>query len=504
MSFSSRRSAAPFVITCLIVFLLAILAACLCVGVAIWANRAEFSAITTQIQEQIERLSTPSQTVPLNPTEAPVNGSKDPKAGMPAELKDTFAPFWEAWELLHENFVDQPLDDQALMFGALQNLKTAAFPVPLPTLTPGKKIPMPTPTPVLPVPTRAPGANLFDPFWKVWAEVHEQGTQVDDVTLMRASLDGMLAATGDKHTSYMDPALWKQANDEMVGEYTGIGAWVDTTGEYIQIVSPMKGSPAEAVGLRAKDIVIAVNDKDVTGVPGDIVLQDILGPAGEAVKLTIKRGEDILEFNIVRAKITVPVVEYEMKPNKIGYIALRTFNENSTSQLRHALDDLKSQGMVALVFDLRDDGGGLLNTAIEVASEFIPNGIIMYEEYGDGRAETYKAIKGGRATDIPMIVLVNEGSASASEIVAGAIQDTGRAKLLGATTYGKGSVQNWIPLNSEESGVRITIARWLTPNRSQINEKGLTPDVIVEMTEDDYKAERDPQLDRALQLLAQP
>jgi carboxyl-terminal processing protease len=139
-----------------------------------------------------------------------------------------------------------------------------------------------------------------------------------------------------------------------------------------------------------------------------------------------------------------------------------------------------------------------------VTSEFIPKGVIMYEEYGDGKITTYDAERGGRATEIPMIVLINEGSASASEITAGAIQDTGRAKLLGVTSYGKGSVQNWIPLTSEESGVRITIARWLTPNRSQISEVGLTPDIVVEMTDADYEAERDPQLDKALELLVNP
>ncbi|HOT25464.1 MAG TPA: S41 family peptidase [Anaerolineaceae bacterium] len=353
----------------------------------------------------------------------------------PEELKQTFAPFWETWSLLHESFVDQPLDD---------------------------------------------------------------------VALMRGAISGMLAATGDKHTTYMDPTEFEQANASMEGEYEGIGAWVDTTGEYVQIISPMKGSPAEAAGLRANDIVIAVDGEDQTGVPGDLVLKKILGPAGEAVTLTIRRGEETLEFTIIRAKITVPVVDYRMLDNNIAYLALYSFNDQATSQLRAALKELMAQKPAGLIFDLRDNGGGYLSTAIDVVSEFIPSGVVMYEEYGDGTRDAYTAKRGGRATEIPLVVLVNEGTASASEITAGAIQDLGRGKLVGVRTYGKGSVQNWIPLTTEKGGVRITIARWLTPKGTQISDIGLTPDLIVEMTEEDYAQGRDPQLDAAVQLLLQP
>jgi carboxyl-terminal processing protease len=297
----------------------------------------------------------------------------------------------------------------------------------------------------------------------------------------------------------------------MEGEYEGIGAWVDTTGDYLTIIAPMKGSPAEAAGLKANDVVIAVDGEDQTGVPGDLVLQKILGPAGEPVTLTIRRGDETLEFTIVRAKISVPVVDYQMLENDIAYIALTTFNDQATEQLREALDELMAQNPKGLILDLRNNGGGYLSTAIEVASEFIPKGVIMYEEYGDGTREVYNAKRGGRATEIPLVVLVNEGTASASEIVAGAIQDHGRGKLVGTQTYGKGSVQNWIPLSSEDSGVRITIARWLTPNGKQINNVGLTPDVVVEMSDNyvqtpsDTDIEsiewHDTQLEAAIQLL---
>ena len=352
------------------------------------------------------------------------------QATSPKELEELFKPFWESWDLLHKNFVDQPLDD---------------------------------------------------------------------LTLMRGAISGMLSATGDKHTSYMDPLQFEQANAEMEGEYTGIGAWVNTTGEYVEVVSPMKGSPAEAAGLKAKDIVIAINGEDMTGIPGDLVLKKILGPAGEAVTLTVRRGDETLDFTIMRQVIQIPVVEYEMLEGDIAYIALYTFNELATQQLRMALQDLLAQNPKGLIFDLRNNGGGYLVTAIEVSSEFINNGVIMYEEYGDGSRETYRAQPGGLGTEIPLVVLINEGSASASEITAGAIQDLERGTLIGVTSYGKGSVQNWIPLRTEKGGVRITIARWLTPNGNQINEVGLTPDIEVEYTEEDIDAGRDPQLDAAIE-----
>jgi carboxyl-terminal processing protease len=374
--------------------------------------------------------STVAPTLPAQQSQAAT--TPIPAELTPTEQKDLFKPFWESWKLLHENYVDQPLDD---------------------------------------------------------------------LKLMRGAISGMLSATGDKHTSYMDPDQFKQANTSMEGEYEGIGAWVDTTGEYIQIVSPMKGSPAEAVGLKAKDIIVAIDGKDMTSTPGDLALKLILGKAGTEVKLTVLRDNQKLDFAITRAKITVPVVESKMLDNGIAYIALHTFNEQTMVQLRAALKEMLAQNPKGLVFDLRDNGGGYLNTAIEVVSQFVPDGVVMYEEYGDHTRDTYTAKPGGLATKINLAVLINEGSASASEITAGAIQDRGRGKLVGVTSYGKGSVQNWIPLTSEAGGVRITIARWLTPNGTQISGKGLTPDIEVKMTEEDYTNARDPQLDAAVKYL---
>jgi carboxyl-terminal processing protease len=489
--------------TCLIVFLILTLLTCCCISTVGILSQIEGNPISELYQRHLNPVLIPVQTAVAPPTRMPlILEPDDPKAGMPAEIGNLFDPFWESWELLHENFVDQPLNDQRLMAGAIAGMRETMQPIvpyqPAPT---GEAIPLPTPTPELIVPTRVPGSNLFDPFWAAWQELHAQNANLDDLKLMRGAIQGMLAATGDKHTSYMDPDQFAQANSEMEGEYEGIGAWVDITGEYVQIVSPMRGSPAEAAGLRAKDIVIAVDGEDMTGIPGDLVLKRILGPAGQEVILTVRRGEEVLEFKITRARITVPVVDYEMKEGNIAYIALHNFSDQTMPQMNKAFDELLPQNPAGLIFDLRNNGGGYLHTAIEVVSQFIPDGTVMYEEYGDGKRDSYYAERGGRATEIPLVVLINEGSASASEITAGAIQDLGRGRLVGVTSYGKGSVQSWIPLKSEDGGVRITIARWLTPNERQINDIGLTPDYIVELSEADYEAERDPQLDKAIQLL---
>jgi len=351
--------------------------------------------------------------------------------------------------------------------------------------------------------TAAENEDLFAPFWETWEIVHDEYVDqpVDDLTLMRGAIEGMLEALGDKHTSYMDPDEYKQATTALEGEYEGIGAWVDITGDYVEIVSPMKGSPAAEAGLQPNDKVIGIDGEDMTDIPGDLVLQRILGPAGTDVILTIQRGDEIFDVTITRENIIVPTEDHEMLEDNIGYVALYEYGENSTEQLREALQELLAQNPDGLIFDLRDNGGGYLSTAIEVVSEFISDGVVMYEEYGDGTTYSYEAIPGGLATEIPLVVLVNAGTASASEITAGAIQDLGRAPLVGVTSYGKGSVQSWIALENDAGGVRVTIARWLTPDGRQISEIGLEPDYVVEMTEEDYENGLDPQLDKAIEVL---
>lgn len=348
--------------------------------------------------------------------------------------------------------------------------------------------------------------TLFKPFWDSWKIVHDEYYEqpVDNEKLMQGAIRGMLEALGDEHTSYMDPDMLRQVNSQMEGGYEGIGAWVDTSGEFLTIISPMPDSPAEKAGLKPGDEVHAVDGKDMTGIDGSLVLRQILGPAGTDVTLTIVRKDtpEPFDVTITRAKIEVPTVESKMLDDKIGYIRISTFGETTDAELKKALTELKKQNPVGLILDLRYNGGGYLQTAVDVGSEFIKNNsVLLYEEYGNGEKITFKTHSGGLATEIPMVVLVNEGSASASEILAGAIQDYGRGKLVGTVTYGKGSVQNWITLDNDQGAIRVTVAHWLTPKERQINKVGLTPDVVVSMTDEDIQANRDPQLDRAVEVL---
>jgi carboxyl-terminal processing protease len=347
--------------------------------------------------------------------------------------------------------------------------------------------------------------TLFQPFWEAWDIVHDEYVDqpVDDMALMQGAIRGMMQALGDEHSSYMDPKTFEDANAGLAGEYEGIGAWVDTTSDYLTVISPIPGSPAEEVGLKPGDKIIAIDGEDMTGIDAELVRQKVLGPAGSTVVLTIAReGEpEALDFSITREKIVVKSASGEMLEDGIGYVQITTFGDKTTPELRATLKDLMAQNPRGLVIDLRNNGGGYLQTSVEVASEFIGEGVILYEQYGDGERTTYQALKNGQATEIPLVVLINEGTASASEIVAGAIQDYERGKLVGMTSYGKGSVQNWVPLSDNQGAVRVTIAKWLTPDERTIHAEGLQPDVLVEITDEDREAERDPQLDKAIQVL---
>ena len=347
--------------------------------------------------------------------------------------------------------------------------------------------------------------ELFKPFWETWNLVHDQYViqPVNDVKLMEGAINGMLQTLDMGLNYYENAEHYAKTSSYLNGkDYEGIGAYVDITGDYMTIISPMRGSPAEKAGLRAGDKVIAINGEDMTGVSPEAVRQRVLGPEGTTVTLTILREEEKpFDVTITRARITTPLVEYEMRSDNIAYVRLNTFGDTADSELRAAIEELLAQNPKGLILDLRYNGGGYLDQGIAVTSEFLPGGqVVVYQKYGDGKLEEYTSAGSGVAADIPMVVLVNEGSASASEIVAGALQDYGRAKLVGVTTFGKGSVQS-VNMLSDGGVVAITSAQWLTPNQRLIQDVGLTPDVYVELTQEDFDAGRDPQLDAAVETL---
>jgi carboxyl-terminal processing protease len=352
------------------------------------------------------------------------------------------------------------------------------------------------------------GDTLFAPFWQAWQIVHDEFVDrpVNDEHLMQGAIRGMMDALGDPQSSYMDPQEYDQANIPLEGGYEGIGAWVDTDGEFLTIISAMPGSPAEAAGLLPGDEVVKVDGKDVTGVPPSLVIRQVMGPEGTQVVLSIRReGEsDPFDVSITRKRIALPSVESRMLDQNLGYVRLSTFGGDTAGELRSTLKTLLAQNPDGLILDLRGNGGGYLKAAVDVASEFIPDGVVLTERFGDGKEESYYASGNGLALKIPLVVLVDGGSASASEIVAGAIQDSGRGWLVGQQSFGKGSVQNWHPLDQNEGAVRVTIARWYTPGGRSIQGNGLLPDFAIELTSEDAAAHRDPQLDKAVDVLVHP
>ncbi|MFZ0533327.1 MAG: S41 family peptidase [Anaerolineales bacterium] len=355
--------------------------------------------------------------------------------------------------------------------------------------------------------TATSNEELFKPFWEAWQIVHDEYLvqPLDDEKMMQGAIRGMMDSLGDPHSAYMNPVEYGDATAPLEG-YSGIGAWVNTEGEFLTITEPMEGSPAETAGVKAGDQIIAIDGVDMTGTLPELARQKVLGPAGSQVVLTIIREgvEQPFDVTVTRAQITIPSTEYKMVDNNIAYIRLNAFSNTTGDELNAALQELLASNPKGLILDMRYNSGGYLDAAIQVGSEFLSDGVVAYEEYGNGTRNTFNVTGDGIATQIPMVVLVNEWSASASELVAGALQDRRRAQLIGVTTYGKGTVQNWIALLDNEGAVRVTIARWLTPNERNVTGSGLTPDVEVKTSDADAQAGVDTQLNRAVEILSQP
>jgi carboxyl-terminal processing protease len=408
--------------------------------------------------------------------------------------------------------------EAALLLSSLLFVGGAALGLALPRLNPvagtalGDWLTTPLPsawtaTPAGPAETETPETltQLFRPFWQAWEIMHDEFVDqpVDDTLMMQGAIRGMIEALGDEHSGFMDPNEYDQANIPLEGAYEGIGAWVDTDADFLTIIAPMAGSPAEAAGLESGDQIIAVDGQDMTGVPAQLVIRRVMGPEGTTVVLTIRREGVAQAFDVEvrRGKISVPSVESETLEDGVAYIRLSSFADGTVGDLRAALRARLADEPVGIILDLRGNGGGYLTSAIDVSSEFIGEGVILTERFGDARQEVYSADGDGLALELPLVVLIDGGSASASEIVAGAIQDHGRGWLVGEPSFGKGSVQNWHALDDQAGAVRVTIARWFTPDGRSIEDGGLLPDVEVAISPDDVTAGLDPQLERAIELL---
>jgi carboxyl-terminal processing protease len=320
--------------------------------------------------------------------------------------------------------------------------------------------------------------------------------------LAYGAIRGMLLTLDDPYTSFIEPNISAILNEDATGEFEGIGAMVTMRPDgYLEVASLISDQPAEAAGVKAGDLIVAVGDQSIVGLGLYEAISYIRGPAGSDANLEIIRpGEpDSIFITVTRARIEIPIVEFEMLDNGIAYLRLTEFDATASDRVEDALKELLAEDPTGLVFDLRGNPGGWLNQAIAVGDIFLERGIVAIQRDSDGRERTFPSTNGDIGEDIPMVVLVNGGSASASEIVAGALQDRGRAILVGTQTLGKGSVQ--LPNDLEDgSQLRVTIARWFTPNEQPIHGEGLAPDLVVEFT-DETPEDEDPQLDRAIEYL---
>lgn len=342
----------------------------------------------------------------------------------------------------------------------------------------------------------------FEVFYEAWQLVESQydGDIPLNEDVLYSAIEGSLDTLGDEYTRFVRPEVAERMRQDAGGAVEGIGAFVRENEEgQFEIVRPIPGQPAEKAGLLPGDIITGVNGESVEGLSFDEVILMVRGPRGTDVTLTVARvgEEEPLEFVITRTRFEIPTVESEMLEENIGYIHLTEFNQAATEKTQEALDALLAQNPQAIIFDLRDNPGGFLNQSVAVADIFLPAGVVLFERNRAGLDETFNSDDGDAGETIPLVVLVNPGSASASEIVAGAIQDNGRAILIGETTFGKGSVQQVHEL-SDGSEMRVTIARWYTPNNNTIDKEGITPDIEVPMA---FDAEEDVQLQRAIQYI---
>lgn len=324
--------------------------------------------------------------------------------------------------------------------------------------------------------------------------------ELDEQKLIEGASRGMVAAAGDDYTTYFDQEEAEEFRKDLAGDIGGgIGAEIGSRDLKPTVIRTLPGTPADKSGLKSGDVIVAVNDIATAGKILDDVVDMIRGEVGTTVKLTVLRGLETKEFTITRAQIKSPSVEREIR-NGIGILTLRRFDETTADQARKAAQYFRSRNVKGVILDLRGNGGGLLTAAREIAGIWLRDKVVVSERAGEHIVDELKSGNDPLLEGVPTVVLINGSSASSSEIVAGALQDHGVAKLIGEKTYGKGSVQQLINLPNGAL-LKVTIAKWYTPKGKNINENGIKPDIEVDYTIKDANADRDPQLDRALKVL---
>ncbi len=349
----------------------------------------------------------------------------------------------------------------------------------------------------------------FGLFWTAWDELHKkyvQPTKLKDGNLLYGAVGGMVKGAGDPYTVFFPPEEAKSFTQEVQGSFGGIGAEIGKKNGFISVVAPLEDSPAQKAGILAGDKILKINGEATDDFSVEQAVTKIRGEIGTKVTLTILRGNDgtkAKDITITRAVIRIPIVKLEYKDdNKIAHLSFYSFTATAPSEFQQAVSKVLNSGAKGVILDLRNNPGGYLEVAVDIAGWFSnPGDLVAVEDYGNGKTTEFRTSGLGGIKNYPLVVLVNQGSASASEILAGALRDNKNVKLVGTKTFGKGSVQELV--NFEDgSSLKVTVARWLTPKGTSISEKGLDPDYNVEMTEEDINAKKDPQLDKAIEILS--
>lgn len=352
-------------------------------------------------------------------------------------------------------------------------------------------------------PSREDQVALLRQVWSILDQEYVDPEALDQEKMGYGAVSGLVSAIGDPHTSFVEPKPAAILNEDMQGSFEGIGATVNMIEGKVVVVRPLPNSPAIQAGLVEGDIILEVDDVSLEGKTLIEAITLIRGPKGTTVKLLVQR-EGVAEpftVEVTRDKVELLTVESRMLDNNIAYLSLSEFNAVSEQKVHEALQELLKNDPRGLVFDLRGNPGGYLQMSVEIAGEFLPrDALVLTDRERDKPEKEFRVRGNGLATDIPLVVLVNGNSASASEIVAGAIRDHKRGVLIGEKTYGKGSVQNTHALD-DGSSLRVTIAKWYLPNGDNLDGNGITPDIEVPLTPEDLAAQRDPQLDRAVAYL---
>jgi len=458
-------------------------------GLGFWVrdltqNQAEAAPITREIDE-------PDAPLPARPTPTP-----QPRASEPAQIAApaNFEVFWEAMTLLENHYDGEIPGDSALTDAAIAGIEQAAASCDADPVAGSAQVQIIPPR----QPRQAPAD--FERFWQVvnaaYLDCGSDQTALDSI--LYHAMDGVSAVLPDRYTGIVPPQRAEQFRIDLESSFEGIGATVNEAEQGgVLIVYPFPDSPAEKAGLRRFDVIVAIDDVDITAWTLDEAVSKIRGPAGSDVQLTVLRENEPAPFDVTvtRARIDIPIIDSELRPDGLLYVALFDFSSRSVSEMRTVLEEGVQAGARGIIFDLRDNPGGLLHAAIDISSFFIAEGLIASES--GNRQFEHRANGAAVAPETPLAVLVNAGSASASEIVAGAIQDQGRGLLIGETTFGKGSVQSLFDL-SDGSILRVTTARWFTPLGRQIDGVGLTPDILIPY---DETAEEDEALQSAVDYL---